>query len=64
MNKINITQYSNAELSWIVFNDESLYSIRHELNELLYIIDDLYIYTDAQIDELLSDISDDLFDSI
>lgn len=58
MSKQDITQYTDQELSLLVFNDESLYNIRnteHLQNEL----DELFIYTPEQLSVLFDDLEDD-----
>lgn len=56
--KLDITNYSDEELSLIVFNDEILYLSRHNDN-FFDLIDDEFIYTDEQKDVLIQDLSDD-----
>lgn len=63
--KYNITEYSDNELSLIVFNDESLYCMRRRLlldielckNSLL---DEYFIYTEEQKEQLRIDLEEDL----
>lgn len=55
----NITQYSDSELSLIVFNDEGLYNMRHD-PVLFDLINDAIIYTPEQLEELKTDLADDL----
>ncbi len=55
---INITDYSDDELSTIVFNDESLYNARHSA-DLFELLDSMYEYSDAQMRVLLVDLGDD-----
>jgi hypothetical protein len=55
----DITNYSDHELSLLVFNDEGLYEQRHE-DGFLDIIHTLFKYTDEQLSELKSDLRDDL----
>ena len=54
----DLTQYSDDELSMWVFNDESLYRIRHtnNLNEYLSVC---VKYTKAQLAVLNQDLIDD-----
>ena len=58
---IDITQYSEDELSLNVFNDEELYKLRHT-GGLKYILDDIFIYTDEQMEILENDLADDLIE--
>lgn len=55
MDKKNLTQYSDDELSLIVFNDEYLYSIRNS-SHLISTLDELYIYTPQQRSMLYDDL--------
>lgn len=57
--KTDITEYSEGELSLIVFNDETLYKLRHNLNKLSSVLDELYIYTQEQYNELIADLDDE-----
>jgi len=57
--RIDLTGYSDSELSLHVFNDEYLYRQRHK-NSLGETLDQLYIYTPEQYQELLQDLEDDL----
>lgn len=59
MEKTDLTQYSDDELSMLVFNDEGLYRERHRsyLKELL---DECFIYTEAQYETLQEDLEEDL----
>ena len=59
MNKQDLTQYSSAELSLNVFNDESLYNQMH-CSDFKELIGELFIYTDEQWDELQEDLEADL----
>ena len=54
--KTDITNYSNKELSLIVFNTEYLYNLIDDLKSLLTIIKDKYIYTPDQFDDLIMSI--------
>lgn len=53
--KTDLTEYSDQELSLLVFNDESLYNERHKRG-FLNLIEELYIYTDEQMDVLKIDL--------
>ena len=52
----NLTEYGEQELSNWVFNTECLYNARHDMAELMRIIDNSFIYTDEQLLELQNDI--------
>lgn len=58
MTKQNLTEYGSGELSMMVFNDESLYLYRHSRN-LWDVLDELFIYTQEQKEELEQDLIDD-----
>ena len=65
--KANITNYSNKELSLIVFNTEHLYNMIDDYRGLKYLLNtikDTYIYTPEQFDTLISDIKCHQDDSI
>ena len=53
----NLTEYGEQELSNWVFNTECLYNARNDMDELMRIIDNSFIYTDKQLLELQSDIA-------
>jgi len=59
--RTDITEYSDSELSLLVFNTEYLYEQRHSkgFDEVL---DQLFIYTPKQWQELIADLQDDLFE--
>jgi len=57
----NITQYSDEELSMVVFNTEFLYNMRHD-NDLWEILDEGYLYTVEQREQLEKDLAEDLED--
>ena len=54
----DITNYSDNELSLLVFNTASLYEDRHTILNL--IIQASYIYTDKQYKVLQDDLKEDL----
>lgn len=58
---INITGYSDQELSLVVFNTEFLYSIRHD-DDLWEILEVVYIFTDEQREQLEIDLEEDAGD--
>lgn len=55
----DLTQYSDSELSLRVFNDEYLYSIRHNSYRLEYMIVLSFNYTSEQWDELQADLAEE-----
>ena len=57
--KEDLTRYTDDELSLRVFNDESLYCLRRYPHALQEAIENLFIFTDAQRDQLRDDITDD-----
>jgi len=57
--KQDLTQYSDRELCLQVFNDEWLYSIRHETG-LLEILAKFFIFNAKQLQELENDLKEDL----
>lgn len=61
MRKQNLTEYSNNELSLMVFNDEYLYNRRHTSN-FIDLLDELFIYNDEQLEVLQNDLNDDLLE--
>lgn len=60
---INLTQHNSGELSLQVFNDQGLYNIRHRTN-LKERLDDIFIYTDEQMEELEDDLAADLVEEL
>ena len=54
----DLTNYSDQELSLHVFNNEGLYNMRHNW-DLFEILHELFIYTDEQRVELMSDLVED-----
>jgi hypothetical protein len=57
--KTSIKHYSENELSLIVFNTEKLYNIRSNKKELLKELDSNYLYTNEQLNILISDLNQD-----
>ena len=55
MDKQDLREQSDNELSLVVFNDEYLYSMRNRL-DIQEILDSQFLYTDEQFDELLKDL--------
>jgi hypothetical protein len=56
---IDLTQYTDQELSLQVFNDEYFYIERSNRPYLLALIDEEFIYTREQMDELIKDLDND-----
>jgi hypothetical protein len=56
--KQDIRDFSENELSLLVFNDENLYRMRNR-SYFIDIIQDHFLYTDEQLDILLQDLNDD-----
>jgi hypothetical protein len=59
MEKEDLTEYSENELSLRVFNLESLYNIRRQKN-LFELLDEYFIYTEKQKEVLKEDLDNDL----
>ena len=55
---INITEYSEDELSFRVFNTESLYDLRHS-NDIVATLDEMFIYTPEQLETLQEALEED-----
>ena len=55
----DLTGYSDQELSLRVFNEEYLYDNRNR-GGFLDMLDEFFIYTQTQKDELTQDLTDDL----
>jgi hypothetical protein len=58
MNKQDLTQYSDGELSLHVFNDEYLYRQRNS-RHLKELLNEIFIFTDGQWEELENDLKED-----
>lgn len=58
MKKQDLTEYSENELSLIVFNDEGLYRMRRNSQFLGY-LNDHFIFTDDQLETLQNDLIDE-----
>lgn len=64
MKKRDLTQYSDNELSDWVFNDEGLYRNRRLTPVILKaILQEYFIFTDDQWDQLLIDLEQDEVDN-
>jgi hypothetical protein len=59
MEKQDLTQYSDNELSLRVFNDEVLYSMRKERKGLKFTLDELFEYTEEQWEILVNDLDEE-----
>ena len=59
MSKQNITGYTDQELSLLVFNDESLYVLRHKPGFIEDVIKDCFTFTNEQLAVLEVDLLDD-----
>jgi len=58
--KMDLTQYSENELSMLVFNIEFLYNMRRNIKELKLELDEIYDYTEEQFEILVNDIKENL----
>ena len=58
--KQDLTQYSDQELSLLVFNTESLYLYRRDFRLLKALLDESFYYTMDQLEVLEQDILEDL----
>lgn len=56
--KTDLTEYGEEELSLNVFNDEGLYLRRRDV-DFLGLIDEIFIYTKPQLEELKNDLIED-----
>lgn len=57
--KQDLTQYSENELSLLVFNDEGLYLMRRK-SYFFETLEEFFIYTPEQLDVLKEDLKADL----
>jgi len=55
----DIREYSDSELSMLVFNDEMLYKRRHSYH-FMSLLEDIFLFTDGQKEELITDLAEDL----
>jgi len=60
----DITEYSDQELSLVVFNDEYLYNDRHRPGFMDDTINGYFIYTPEQLEVLERDLEADLEEEI
>lgn len=61
MEKQNLREYSDNELSLVVFNDEYLYAIRHR-RIFMQTIEKYFLYTEEQLEVLKQDLESDLIE--
>ena len=52
---IDLTEYSDRELSMVVYNDSGLYSMRHD-SDLTSVLEEYCIFTPCQLLVLLDDL--------
>ena len=55
----NLEQFNDNELSLTVYNDESLYNMRYDRNLLFAFLNEYFIYTIEQRDELINDLDEE-----
>lgn len=55
----DLRQYSDAELSLRVMNDEGLYRMRHDKVALLSVLNTYFVYNSDQLAELEQDLEDE-----
>lgn len=58
--KQDLREYSDNELSLLVFNDETLYKLRRQFLIGTELLDDMFLYTNEQLETLIEDIKQDL----
>ena len=54
--KEDLREYSDEELSRRVFGDEFLYCVRYNMKQLNAVLDEIFVYSDEQYNELVKDI--------
>jgi len=59
MDKIDLTQYTDNELSMVVFNDSGLYRMRHD-SDLISELEEVFTFTPCQLLVLLDDLKGEL----
>lgn len=57
--KTDLRDYSDRELSLMVFNDEYLYQMRRDRKLLVMTLEEFFIYNDDQLTELINDLNED-----
>jgi len=55
----DLRDYSDQELSLLVFNDEYLYTLRANFLALHQAVNELFLFTDEQYDVMAQDVEDD-----
>lgn len=60
--KQDLREYSDNELSLLVFNDETLYKLRRQFLIGTGLLDDMFLYTNEQLETLIEDVKQDLDD--
>ncbi len=55
MDKVDLTQYTDNELSMVVYNDSGLYSMRHD-SDLISELEEWFNFTPCQLLVLLDDL--------
>ena len=58
--KQDLREFSDQELSLWIFNDESLYNMRRYFLNHPKMLSQYFIFTDAQLEVLIQDLTDDL----
>lgn len=56
--KHDLTVYGDTELCNVVLNTEYLYLMMEDTDELIEVLDQMYEYTEEQMEELMESISD------
>jgi len=59
MDKVDLTQYTDNELSMVVYNDSGLYSMRHD-SGLISELEEWFNFTPCQLSVLLDDLEEEL----
>ena len=59
MDKVDLTQYTDNELSMTVYNDIGLYSMRHD-SDLIAELEEVFNFTPCQLLVLLDDLRGEL----
>ena len=58
MAKQDLTEYSDRELSLMVYNDETLYKMRNR-HGFIETLREIFIFSESQLDELNQDLEDE-----
>jgi len=59
MTKQDLREYSDNELSMMVYNDEYLYNRRRNSRHFKELLDSMFLYTESQLDTLIADLDDE-----